>query len=225
MHLLLVEDDQLLGQGIEITLKNEGYQVDWVCDGQLALDTLLQSASQYDALVLDLGLPTIDGLDVLTKVRQANIEIPTLILTARDSINHKVEGLDSGADDYLVKPFDIQELYARLRVLLRRKQGRAQTLIQHESLKINPSSMQVWYLEKEVSLTRKEYFLLLELISNAGRIQTRDHLESTLYGIDEEVESNALEVHIHNLRKKISTELIKTKRGIGYLIKKETTSG
>jgi len=221
MHLLLVEDDQLLGQGIEITLKNEGYQVDWVCDGQLALDTLLQSASQYDALVLDLGLPTIDGLEVLTSVRQASIEIPTLILTARDSITHKVEGLDSGADDYLVKPFDIQELYARLRVLLRRKQGRAQTLIQHESLKINPGSMQVWYLDEEVNLTRKEYFLLLELISNAGRIQTRDHLESTLYGIDEEIESNALEVHIHNLRKKISNELIKTKRGIGYLIKKE----
>ena len=221
MHLLLVEDDQLLGQGIEITLKNEGYQVDWVCDGQLALDTLLKSAGQYDALVLDLGLPTIDGLEVLKIVRQANIEIPTLILTARDSITHKVEGLDSGADDYLVKPFDIQELYARLRVLLRRKQGRAQTLIQHESLKINPGSMQVWYLDEEVNLTRKEYFLLLELISNAGRIQTRDHLESTLYGIDEEIESNALEVHIHNLRKKISNELIKTKRGIGYLIKKE----
>jgi len=218
MHLLLVEDDQLLGQGIEITLRNEGYQVDWVRDGRIALETLLTGSDQYDALILDLGLPSIDGIQILTKIRNKGIVIPTLILTARDSIEQKVTGLDTGADDYLVKPFDIQELYARIRVLVRREQGRSQTLIRHEQLSLNPSSMQVFYQDKEITLTRKEYFLLLELLSNQGRVQTRDHLEQTLYGIDEDIESNALEVHIHKLRKKISTSLIKTLRGVGYMI-------
>ncbi len=221
MNLLLVEDDQLLGQGIEITLRNEGYQVDWVRDGQVALDTLLKSANQYDALVLDLGLPTLDGIQVLSKARREGIELPTLILTARDSIEQKVEGLDSGADDYLVKPFEIQELYARLRVMMRRQQGRTQTLIEHNGLTVNPTSMQVWFNEETITLTRKEYLLLLELVSNAGRVQTRDHLEQTLYGLDEDVESNALEVHVHKLRKKLTNDFIKTKRGVGYIINKE----
>jgi len=218
MHLLLVEDDQLLGQGIEITLRNEGYQVDWVRDGKVALDTLLTGSDQYDGLILDLGLPSIDGLQILSQIRNKGISLPTLILTARDSIEQRVTGLDAGADDYLVKPFDIQELYARIRVMLRREQGRSQTLIHHEQLTLNPSSMQVWYADQEVILTRKEYFLLLELMSNSGRVQTRDHLEQTLYGIDEDIESNALEVHIHKLRKKISSDLIKTLRGVGYMI-------
>jgi len=218
MHLLLVEDDQLLGQGIEITLRNEGYQVDWVRDGKIALDTLLTGSDQYDGLILDLGLPSIDGLQILSQIRNKGISLPTLILTARDSIEQRVTGLDAGADDYLVKPFDIQELYARIRVMLRREQGRSQTLIHHEQLTLNPSSMQVWYADQEVILTRKEYFLLLELMSNSGRVQTRDHLEQTLYGIDEDIESNALEVHIHKLRKKISSDLIKTLRGVGYMI-------
>jgi len=222
MHLLLVEDDHLLGQGIEITLRNEGYQVDWLKDGQIALNTLLRSAHNYDALVLDLGLPSIDGIEILKQIRRNNISIPTLVLTARDTIEHKVKGLDSGADDYLIKPFEIEELYARLRVIIRRQQGRSQNLLQHGSLSLNPTSMQVWQDKTEVTLTRKEYLLLLELLSNIGRIQTRDHLESTLYGIDENVESNALEVHVHHLRKKITTNLIKTKRGIGYLIEKST---
>jgi len=220
MHLLLVEDDQLLGQGIEITLRNEGYQVDWVRDGQLALDTLITSADNYEALILDLGLPTVDGMQILSEIRNRDIRLPTLVLTARDSIEQKVDGLDAGADDYLVKPFDIQELYARLRVLLRRGQGRTQTLIHNNDLKLDPSAMKVWYQEKEVTLTRKEYFLLLELLSNPGRVQTRDHLEQTLYGIDEDIESNALEVHIHKLRKKLSTGLIKTLRGVGYMIER-----
>jgi len=218
MHLLLVEDDQLLGQGIEITLRNEGYQVDWVRDGKIALETLLTGSDQYDGLILDLGLPSIDGLQILSQIRNKGIKLPTLILTARDSIEQRVTGLDAGADDYLVKPFDIQELYARIRVMLRREQGRSQTLIHHEQLTLDPSSMQVWYADQEIILTRKEYFLLLELISNSGRVQTRDHLEQTLYGIDEDIESNALEVHIHKLRKKISTGLIKTLRGVGYMI-------
>ena len=220
MHLLLVEDDNFLGQGIEITLRNEGYQVDWVKDGQIALDTLLGSADDYDALVLDLGLPSIDGIEILTRIRRNNISIPTLVLTARDNIEHKVRGLDSGADDYLVKPFEIEELYARLRAITRRQQGRSQNLLQHGSLSLNPTSMQVWKDQTEITLTRKEYLLLLELLSNIGRIQTRDHLESTLYGIDEDIESNALEVHVHHLRKKITNDIIKTKRGVGYLIEK-----
>jgi two-component system, OmpR family, response regulator QseB len=209
VRLLLIEDDVALGEGIHQALGREGYTVDWLQDGSSALHALLSES--FDLAVLDLGLPRMDGLEVLRRLRDSGSNLPVLILTARDATDDRIAGLDAGADDYLIKPFDLAELKARLRALLRRSAGRAQMLIEHAGISLNPGTQQVSYLGEPVALTPKEYQLLHELLS-------RDHLMQLLYGWNEEAESNTLEVHIHHLRKKFSTDLIRTIRGVGYLV-------
>jgi two-component system response regulator QseB len=216
VRLLLIEDDTALGEGIHQALSREGYTVDWLKDGSDALHSLLSEA--FDLALLDLGLPRMDGLDVLRRLRDSGSNLPVLILTARDATEDRIAGLDAGADDYLVKPFDLAELKARLRALLRRSAGRARVLIEHAGISLDPSTQQVTYHNEAVSLTPKEYQLLYELLSPPGRVMTRERLMQLLYGWNEEAESNTLEVHIHHLRKKFSTDLIRTIRGVGYLV-------
>ncbi|MNM56532.1 Transcriptional regulatory protein QseB [compost metagenome] len=216
MRLLLIEDDVALGEGIHQALGREGYTVDWLQDGSSALHSLLSET--FDLAVLDLGLPRLDGLEVLRRLRQSGSALPVLILTARDATEDRIAGLDAGADDYLVKPFDLNELKARLRALLRRCAGRASALIQHAGITLDPGNQQVTYHGRPVSLTPKEYQLLHELLSPPGRVMTRERLTQLLYGWNEEAESNTLEVHIHHLRKKFSTDLIRTIRGVGYRV-------
>ncbi|MBB4814040.1 MULTISPECIES: response regulator [Pseudomonas] len=216
MRLLLIEDDEALGEGIHQALAREGYTVDWLKDGSSALHALLSET--FDVVVLDLGLPRMGGLEVLRRLRDSGATVPVLILTARDATEDRIAGLDAGADDYLIKPFDLAELKARLRALLRRSAGRARVLIEHAGICLDPSTQQVSYHHQPVSLTPKEYQLLHELLSPPGRVMTRDQLIQLLYGWNEEAESNTLEVHIHHLRKKFSSELIRTVRGVGYLV-------
>jgi two-component system response regulator QseB len=216
MRLLLIEDDSALGEGIHQALVREGYTVDWLKDGASALHALLSEA--FDLAILDLGLPRLDGLSVLRSLRDSGSALPVLVLTARDATQDRIAGLDAGADDYLVKPFDVSELKARLRALLRRSVGRARVVIEHAGICLDPSSQQVTYQHAPVALTPKEYQLLHELLSPPGRVLTRDRLTQLLYGWNEEAESNTLEVHIHNLRKKFSSDLIRTVRGVGYLV-------
>jgi DNA-binding response OmpR family regulator len=216
MRLLLVEDDNALGAGVRSGLRQEGYTIDWLTDGASALHALQNE--DFDLAILDLGLPRMDGIQVLQQLRAMGSTLPVLVLTARDATEDRIRGLDAGADDYLVKPFDLSELKARLRALLRRSAGRPQTLIEHAGVVLDPVNQQVSYLGNPVALTPKEYQLLHELLSQAGKVLTRERLQQTLYGWDEEAESNTLEVHIHHLRKKLSSELIRTVRGIGYLV-------
>jgi len=216
MRLLLIEDDVALGEGIHQALSREGYTVDWVKDGASALHALLSEG--FDLAILDLGLPKLDGLTVLKRLRESGSALPVLILTARDATEDRIAGLDAGADDYLIKPFDLSELKARLRALLRRSAGRARVMIEHAGISLDPATQQVTYQNAPVSLTPKEYQLLYELLSPPGRVMTRERLIQLLYGWNEEAESNTLEVHIHHLRKKFSTELIRTVRGVGYLV-------
>ena len=216
MRLLLIEDDEALGEGIHQALAREGYTVDWLKDGSSALHALLSET--FDVVVLDLGLPRMGGLEVLRRLRDSGATVPVLILTARDATEDRIAGLDAGADDYLIKPFDLAELKARLRALLRRSAGRARVLIEHAGICLDPSTQQVSYHHQPVSLTPKEYQLLHELLSPPGRVMTRDQLIQLLYGWNEEAESNTLEGHIHHLRKKFSSELIRTVRGVGYLV-------
>ncbi|WP_460136203.1 response regulator [Pseudomonas sp. S1_E04] len=216
MRLLLIEDDVALGEGIHQALVREGYTVDWLQDGSSALHALLSET--FDVVVLDLGLPRMDGLEVLRRLRDSGATVPVLILTARDATEDRIAGLDAGADDYLIKPFDLAELKARLRALLRRSAGRARVLIEHAGICLDPSTQHVSYHGEPVLLTPKEYQLLHELLSPPGRVMTRDQLMQLLYGWNEEAESNTLEVHIHHLRKKFSSELIRTVRGVGYLV-------
>lgn len=219
MRVLLVEDDSGLGSGLQQALKPEGYTIDWLTDGVQALQAL--ETDPFDLVILDLGLPRLDGISVLRQVRAQGMNTPVLILTARDAVQDRIDGLDSGADDYLIKPFDMTELKARIRALLRRSSGRAQPTIQLRGIEIDPSSQQVHFEGKAVILTRREYTLLYEMMSQPGHVFTRDKLQQMLYGWDEDVESNAMEVHIHHLRKKLFPKLIRTLRGIGYVIDKE----
>jgi DNA-binding response OmpR family regulator len=216
MRLLLAEDDDLLGDGLKTGLKQEGYTVDWVKDGQSAENALLDN--EFDLVVLDLGLPTKSGLEVLKQIRDSGRHMPVLILTANDSVQDRVTGLDSGADDYLVKPFDLEELCARLRVLQRRKAGRAAPVIEHGDVALDPAAHKVFLKGEQVSLSMREFALLQHLLENTGRVIPRVRLEEKLYGWDAEVESNSLEVFIHHLRKKLGTDLIRTVRGVGYMI-------
>lgn len=218
MRLLLVEDDSLLGDGIRAGLAQAGFIVDWVKDG-LAARLALQ-AEPYALIVLDLGLPRLPGTELLKWLRGTGNDTPVLILTARDSVADRVGGLDTGADDYLVKPFDLDELAARIRALLRRAGGRAAPLIVHGGLEIDPASRQVTLEGRPVALSAREYAILLVLLESPGRALSREQLEQSLYGWGDEVESNAVEVHIHHLRKKLGAELIRTLRGVGYLVDK-----
>jgi two-component system response regulator QseB len=216
MRLLLVEDDAALGEGICAGLRLQGYTVDWLQDGLSALHALQHET--FDLLVLDLGLPRLDGLALLRRLRGAGNALPVLILTARDGTEERVAGLDAGADDYLIKPFDLNELKARLRALLRRSAGRARILIEHAEVSLDPATQQVSYRGQPVVLTPKEYRLLHELLAQPGRVFTRERLTQLLYGWDDEPQSNTLEVNIYQLRKKLFNELIRTVRGIGYLV-------
>ncbi len=222
MRVLLVEDDPSLGSGLQTALKPEGYTVDWLTDGIQALHAL--ETESFDLVILDLGLPRLDGLSVLKQARAQGKSLPVLVLTARDAIQDRIDGLDSGADDYLIKPFDTTELKARIRALLRRSSGRSQSLISFQGIELDPSSQQVSYQDKPVNLTRREYALLHEMINQPGHVFTRDILQQLLYGWDDDVESNALEVHIHHLRKKLFPGLIRTIRGIGYVVDKNASS-
>ena len=217
MRLLLVEDDSALGEGIRVALKPEGYTVDWVQDGRSALHALTHE--RFDLAILDLGLPDMDGLDVLRRLRERQQAVPVLVLTARDATGDRIQGLDAGADDYLIKPFEVGELTARLRALLRRSFGRPQPVLEHGGVRLDPVSQEVSCRGEVVTLQRKEFLLLHQLMSQPGRVLTRDRLEEVLYGWSESAaESNALEVHIHHLRRKLYPELIRTVRGVGYRI-------
>ena len=217
MRLLLVEDDPALGEGIRVALKPEGYTVDWVQDGRSALHALTHE--RFDLAILDLGLPDMDGLDVLRRLRERQQAVPVLVLTARDATSDRIKGLDAGADDYLIKPFEVGELTARLRALLRRSFGRPQPVLEHGGVRLDPVSQEVSCRGEVVTLQRKEFLLLHQLMSQPGRVLTRDRLEEVLYGWSESAaESNALEVHIHHLRRKLYPELIRTVRGVGYRI-------
>jgi DNA-binding response OmpR family regulator len=216
MRLLLVEDDNILGDGIRAGLAQEGYAVDWVQDGHAA--ELALGSESYDAVVLDLGLPRLSGLDVLRGLRVRHDDVPVLILTARDTVADRVGGLDAGADDYLVKPFDLDELLARIRALLRRRSGRAAPVLEQGAVALDPAAHTVTRDGEPVALSGREFALLQLLLENAGRVLSRARLEESLYGWGEEVESNAIEVHIHHLRKKLGADLIRTVRGVGYLI-------
>lgn len=216
MRILLAEDDIMLGEALQDALIAQGFVVDWLKDGESALTAL--STESFDLLVLDLGLPRRDGMEVLTEMRSRDIDLPVLILTARDATSDRIAGLDAGADDYLLKPFDLGELSARLRALLRRRAGRTRPEIIHGELRVDPASQHVSLAGQDVNLPRREYMLLKELLEHCGEVLTRDKLEAALYGWMDEVESNALEVHIHHLRKKLYPELIRTVRGVGYMI-------
>ena len=218
MKLLLVEDDALLGDGVRAGLKQAGFAVDWVQDG-LAAKVALDS-EDYDLLVLDLGLPKLSGMELLKSVRAKRASLPVLILTARDTVADRVAGLNAGADDYLVKPFDLDELIARLNALLRRSAGQVDLTLQHGAIELTPASHQVRLAGKDVSMSAREFSLLHTLLLHTGRVHSREQLEQTLYGWGEEVESNAVEVHVHHLRKKLGSDLIRTLRGVGYVIDK-----
>jgi two-component system response regulator QseB len=218
MRILLVEDDRALGEGIRTALRPEGYTVDWLQDGASALHAL--NHESFELAILDLGLPRLDGLEVLKRLRAAANPVPVLVLTARDATGDRIAGLDAGADDYLVKPFDVAELKARLRALLRRSFNRPEPVLEYRGILLDPVNQQVSYQGTPINLPRKEFVLLHELLAQPGRVLTRDRLQQVLYGWDEDVESNALEVHIHHLRKKFFPELIRTVRGVGYLVDK-----
>lgn len=219
MRILLVEDDELLGDGLRNGLIQEGYAVDWLKDG-LSADQALKTEN-FDFVVLDLGLPKLSGITVLQNLRARGLTMPVLILTARESIEDRVKGLDSGADDYLTKPFDLYELCARLRALQRRFSSRAEPLLVHGNITLDPASHTVTLDNEAVNVSRREFALLHKLLENAGRVLSREHLTQSLYGWGEDVDSNALEVHIHNLRKKFGQNFIRTIRGIGYMIDKD----
>jgi two-component system response regulator QseB len=218
MRILLIEDDQLLGDGTKQALIQDGHAVDWMTDGVTG-QTALEN-EPFDICVLDLGLPRKSGIEVLKAIRNQKINVKIIILTAQGQPQEKVLGLDAGADDYLTKPFEISELLARIRALQRRSSGRVLNTIKHRNIEIDPSSHSVTLDDQAVSLPRKEFALLHKLFENIGSIVTKDSLELALYSWDNEVDSNALEVHIHHLRKKLGADLIRTVRGVGYIIDK-----
>lgn len=214
MRILLVEDDPLLGDGLRAGLRQQGFAVDWVRDGDAAERELLTGA--FEAAVLDLGLPRKDGIDVLQSLRARQCRTPVLILTARDTVPERIAGLDSGADDYVLKPVDLLELGARLRALVRRAHGQPQQQLHSAKLRLDPAARQVFLDAQAVSLSQREFDLLHTLMRSAGRVLTREQLEQQMYRWGYEVESNAIEVHIHHLRKKLGADTIQTVRGVGY---------
>lgn len=218
MRVLLVEDDALLGDGIHAGLVQQGAAVDWVKNGAAAEIAL--GSNNYDTMILDLNIPQGDGLTILKNLRARGDPMPVLILTARDTIADRILGLDSGADDYMTKPFDLAELDARLRALARRSKGRAAPEIHHGDLVINPAALTVTRNNEVIPLSRREFALLHILLENTGKVLSREQLEESLYAWKDEVESNAVEVHIHRIRKKLGNELIRTIRGVGYIIDK-----
>lgn len=216
MRILLAEDDALLGDGLRAGLRQRGFQVDWVRDGDAAAREL--RAQPYAAAVLDLGLPRMDGLAVLAAIRKARITTPVLVLTARDTVPERILGLDTGADDYVVKPVDLLELAARLRALVRRSHGRPDECLTAQDVVLDPASRTVRRADLPVVLSTREFDLLHAFMLGSGRVLSREQLEQQLYSWGQEVDSNAIEVHIHNLRRKLGSGLIQTVRGVGYML-------
>lgn len=219
MRALLVEDDFDLGDSLRTGLIQSGYAVDWLKDG-ISADQALKS-EEFDIVVLDLNIPRMPGLQVLKNFRIKGKTTPVLILTAKETIDDRVHGLDAGADDYMVKPCDLDELCARLRALHRRSQERAVSLIKYGDIEIDPAAHTVTFCGDPMNMPRREFALLQKLLENAGKALSRDQLSQSLYSWDEDVDSNALEVHIHNLRKKFGTKVIRTIRGVGYMVEKK----
>ncbi|MDQ3060370.1 MAG: winged helix-turn-helix domain-containing protein [Pseudomonadota bacterium] len=219
MRILLVEDDSLLGDGLRAGLRQLGFLVDWVRDGEAAEREL--RTDSYAAAVLDLGLPRKDGLDVLASIRRAGIATPVLVLTARDAVPERIRGLDAGADDYVVKPVDLDELAARLRALVRRAHGQPLECLSAQDVVLDPASRSVRRAGEPVSLSTREFDLLQTFMLSANRVLSREQLEQQLYSWGQEVDSNAIEVHIHNLRRKLGATLIHTVRGVGYLLQRD----
>lgn len=216
MRILLVEDDDMIGESVVAGLECEGHAVDWVRDGNSAL--LALNTTTFSLVILDLGLPGKNGLQVLKEMRAKRNATPVLVTTARDTVDDRILGLDTGADDYLVKPYDLDELSARIRALLRRSAGRADPILERGELRISPHTREVTYRGEPVILSSKEYALLFALAERQGVVWSRSQLEEKLYNWDNTVGSNAIEVHIHHLRKKLSDSAIKTVRGVGYLL-------
>jgi two-component system response regulator QseB len=218
MRILLVEDDLMVGEAARKGLRQDGFAVDWVQDGAAASLALRQE--EYALVLLDLGLPQKNGLAVLQELRAAGNKVPVLIATARDAVADRVAGLDAGADDYLIKPYDLEELSARMRALLRRQSGRADSLIEVRDVSLNPATREVLLQGRPVTLSAREFTLLQAFLDRPGVVLSRAQLEEKLYGWDDSVDSNAIEVHIHSLRKKFGSDFIKNVRGIGYLVPK-----
>lgn len=216
MRLLLIEDDIMISQAVCKGLRQDGFSVDWVADG-LAGERALQNGV-YDLLLLDLGIPRKDGIGVLSSLRQQGNAIPVLILTARDAVADRVNGLNAGADDYVVKPFDLEELTARIHALLRRQAGRAEAVIRHDNLTLNPVTHEVLLDQQPVTLSAREFALLQAFLDRPGVVLSIPQLEEKMYGWQEEVGSNTVEVYIHALRKKLGADLIKNVRGVGYMV-------
>jgi len=221
MRLLLVEDDRMIGDGVRTALRQDGHAVDWVRDGRAATEAL--RSERFDLVLLDLGLPTIDGqprdgIDVLRALRARHDTTPVIVLTARDAIEDRVAGLDAGADDYLIKPFELNELGARMRAVLRRHGGRADTAIECDGVRLDPATKQVTLHGEPVVLSAREIAMLEALMQRPGAILSRAQLEDRLYGWGDEIESNAISVYIHQLRRKLGAEFIKNVRGVGYYV-------
>ncbi|MCX7892663.1 MAG: response regulator transcription factor [Burkholderiales bacterium] len=220
MRILLVEDDPMIGEAVREGLRLEGYAVDWVRDGRAAESALATEA--FAAVLLDLGLPKKDGMALLRSLRERKASVPVLVITARDTVADRVAGLDAGADDYLVKPFDLDELAARVRALVRRAAGRPEPLITRGAITINPATREVTVAGKPVPLSAREYALLMALAERPGIVLSRGQIENRIYGWGEEVGSNAVEVHVHNLRRKLGEDAIRTVRGVGYTLAPNT---
>ena len=218
MRVLFVEDDDLIGCGVEAGLRQAGFTVDWARDGHEA--GLALTTTTYALVVLDLGLPRVSGMDLLKRLRDAGKDVPVLVLTARGTVLDRVGGLEAGADDYLGKPFDLTELIARCRALLRRAQGRSVEPIRYQDLTVDPAAQTVDVGDTRVSLTSRESAVLMQLLTHQGIPQSRSSLEESLYGWQQEIESNTIEVHVSNLRKKLGARLIRTVRNIGYVVEK-----
>ena len=219
MRLLLVEDDAMIGEAVLQVLRAEHYAVDWVRDGALA-DAALRS-EQYDLVLLDLGLPGRGGLDVLRALRQRRATVPVLVATARDGVADRIAGLDAGADDYVVKPYDIDELLARIRALLRRSAGRGEPVFEHKGVSLNPATREATLDSQPVSLSAREWAVLEALIARPGALLSRAQLEEKLFSWKDDISSNAVEVYIHGVRKKLGNDFIQTVRGLGYVVPKE----
>ncbi|BBL60939.1 response regulator transcription factor [Methylomonas koyamae] len=220
MRLILAEDDPMIGQSIHDGLQLDGFVVDWVQDGEQAKQALSNAAAEYALLLLDLGLPRLAGLELLTVLRESGNAIPVLILTARDALSDRVAGLNSGADDYLVKPFALEELVARIHALIRRSAGRGSSDIEYGALRINPLNHEVWLRNALIDLSPREFALLHALLEQPGAVLSRAQLEERLYGWGQEVASNAIDVHLHNLRRKLGVDIIFNVRGVGFKVVK-----
>lgn len=219
MRILVVEDEEVLGENLQLGLSQEGYVVDWLTDGEKAEQAL--KLEDFDLIILDLGLPKKDGLEVLINMRARGQSTPVIILTANADLDKRVIGLDAGADDYISKPFGLEELYARVRALKRRSVGRSATIIKHGTMTVDPSSHRVSVNDEPVHISPREFALLEKLLDSCGRVLSREQLAQSLYGWEKDIDSNAVEVHIHNLRKKLGENIhIKTVRGVGYMIEK-----